>query len=204
MEKLTPRQAEILSFIRDRSVVDGRPPTRAEISREFGFRSVNSADAHLRALARKGAIALEQGTARGIRVQQREKSGGGTLPLIGRVAAGSPLLAQEHVEDYYEVDARLFRPRAHYLLRVHGDSMSGAGILDGDLVAVHSVREARDGQVVIARVGDEVTVKRLYRAGTTARLVPENPAYAPIELDLRTVSLHIEGLAVGVLRNAVV
>ena len=193
---LTPRQEEILSFIRDTVARAGRPPTRAEVCTAFGFRSPNAAESHLRALAAKGAIVLEEGRARGIRL-----AGGAGLPLIGRVAAGSPLLAIEHVESHHAVDPALFSPRADYLLRVRGLSMRDAGILDGDLLAVHRSPEARSGQIVVARVHDEVTVKTFRRRGAVVSLMPANPDFAPIVVDTRHESLVIEGIAVGLIRN---
>ncbi|MDE3010953.1 MAG: transcriptional repressor LexA [Pseudomonadota bacterium] len=196
MQELTPRQQEILDWIRDTIERTGMPPTRADLSRAMGFRSPNAAEEHLRTLERKGAIELLPGASRGIRLVD-----GGGLPLVGRVAAGAPILATEHVEHHYRVDPALFHPRADYLLRVHGMSMRDIGILDGDLLAVHQVAEARPGQVVVARVDDEVTVKRFQREGPIVRLLPENPDFAPIVLDLRERELHIEGLAVGVIRN---
>ena len=196
MQELTPRQQEILSWIRDYMERTSMPPTRADLSRAMGFRSPNAAEEHLRTLERKGAIEILPGASRGIRLLE---SGG--LPLVGRVAAGSPILAAEHVEHHYRIDAALFHPRADYLLRVCGMSMRDIGILDGDLLAVHQVAEARPGQVVVARVNDEVTVKRFQREGPIVRLLPENPDFDPIVVDLRESELHIEGLAVGVIRN---
>jgi len=196
MSSLTPRQAEILDWIRDFIAEYGTPPTRAEIAEAFGFRSPNAAEDHLRALERKGFIEIMPGSSRGIRLL--EASG---IPVVGRVAAGSPILAEEHIEDYYEMSADLFHPRADYFLRVCGDSMIEAGIFDGDLLAVHRTPEARNGEVVVARLDDEVTVKRFRRRGNKVRLLPENPDYEPIEVDLRTQELVIEGLGVGVLRN---
>lgn len=195
-EKLTPRQAEILQLVRDSVEASGAPPTRAEIARFFGFRSPNAAEEHLRALARKGVIALEEGRARGIRLLVDLG-----LPLIGRVAAGSPILATEHIQTRYQVDSSMFRPRADYLLRVRGMSMRDAGILDGDLLAVHQTSEVRSGQIVVARLHDEVTVKRLRRKGNIVELLPENTEFAPIVIDTRREALVIEGLAVGLIRN---
>ena len=195
---LTRRQSEILDFIRDTVSHSGRPPTRAELCTAFGFRSPNAAESHLRALASKGAIVLEEGRARGIRLAD-----GVGLPLIGRVAAGSPLLAIEHVESHHTVDPALFSPRADYLLRVRGMSMRDAGILDGDLLAVHKTELARSGQIVVARLHDEVTVKRFEQRQHLIRLIAENPDYAPIEVDLRREPLTIEGLAVGVIRESI-
>jgi repressor LexA len=203
---LTPRQAEILDLIRRHLTETGFPPTRAEIARRLGFRSPNAAEEHLRALARKGVIELLPGTSRGIRLVPGEGVGAG-LPVIGRVAAGSPILAAEHVEDRYAIDPRLFRPAADYLLRVRGLSMRDAGILDGDLLAVHATPEAQNGQIVVARLGEEVTVKRLARDRRSPHRVvlrAENSDFAPIELDLRRDPLVIEGIGVGLVRNLAV
>jgi len=196
MKDLTKRQQEILTMIRDFMDDSGFPPTRADICRVMGFNSPNAAEEHLRTLERKGAIEMLAGASRGIRLKQA--SG---LPLIGRVAAGSPLLAIENVETHFQLDPQLFKPRADYLLKVRGLSMRDAGILDGDLLAVHRTTEARSGQVVVARLYDEVTVKRFRRRGHQVQLVPENPAFKIIEVDLRSTPLTIEGLAVGVIRN---
>jgi len=196
MEDLTKRQQEILTMIRDFMDDSGFPPTRADICRVMGFNSPNAAEEHLRTLERKGAIEMLAGASRGIRLKQA--SG---LPLIGRVAAGSPLLAIENVETHFQLDPQLFKPRADYLLKVRGLSMRDAGILDGDLLAVHRTTEARSGQVVVARLHDEVTVKRFRRRGHQVQLVPENPAFKSSEVDLRSTPLTIEGLAVGVIRN---
>lgn len=193
---LTARQQEILEFIRETLNDSGRPPTRSELCTAFGFRSPNAAESHLRALAAKGAIELDEGRARGIRLP-----GGVGLPLIGRVAAGSPLLAIEHVESRHPVDPALFSPRADYLLRVRGLSMRDAGILEGDLLAVHATPEARDGQIVVARVHDEVTVKTFCRNKHIVRLMPANPDFEPIVIDTRDELLEIEGLVVGLIRN---
>ncbi|MSP97324.1 MAG: transcriptional repressor LexA [Betaproteobacteria bacterium] len=205
MEALTDRQSEILQLIRELTEVSGFPPTRAEIAERMGFRSVNAAEQHLRALEKKGAIDILSGASRGIRVNDT-RSGARSgrlmdLPVIGRVAAGSPILAEEHVQGRYQVDPNMFTPRADYLLKVRGLSMRDIGILDGDLLAVHKTNEARTGQVVVARIADEVTVKRLRRRGHTVQLLPENADFEPIELDLRSDDLAIEGIAVGVIRN---
>ena len=196
MKELTPRQAEILQIIRDTIAETGFPPTRAEIARMLDFASPNAAEEHLRALERKGVIEILDGTARGLRL--KEAAG---LPLVGRVAAGSPILAEEHVIGRYAVDPHLFRPRADYLLKVRGMSMRDAGILDGDILAVHKTDEARSGQIVVARLHDEVTVKRLRRRGATVELLPENPDFKPIVVDTRAALFAIEGVAVGVIRN---
>lgn len=195
-EELTARQQEILDFIRQTLESEGRPPTRAEVCTAFGFRSPNAAETHLRALAAKGAIMLEEGRARGIRLAEAPG-----LPLIGRVAAGNPILAAEHVEKRFQLDPALFTPRADYLLRVHGLSMRDAGILDGDLIAVHRAGEARNGQIVVARIDDEVTVKTLQRKGNLVELVAANPDFAPIVVDLRRQPLVIEGVMVGLIRK---
>jgi repressor LexA len=196
MDILTPRQRQILDLIRDFMQETGMPPTRAEIADALGFRSPNAAEEHLRALARKGAIELLPGASRGIRLI--EESG---IPVVGRVAAGNPILAEEHIEERYQLDPGLFHPRADYLLRVRGMSMRDAGILDGDLLAVHRTPEASSGQIVVARLENEVTVKRFRRRGNRVLLLPENPDYSPIEVDLRHQALTIEGQGVGILRN---
>lgn len=205
MEELTDRQNEILRLIKDLTEVSGYPPTRAEIAERMGFRSVNAAEQHLRALERKGAIDIAEGASRGIRVRDARPSGRGgrllELPVVGRVAAGSPMLAEEHLTGRYQVDPNLFTPRADYLLRVRGMSMRDAGILEDDLLAVHRTQEARSGQIIVARLADEVTVKRLRRRGHSVQLLPENPEFEPIEVDLRRDAMTIEGIAVGVIRN---
>jgi repressor LexA len=205
MEPLTDRQAEILRLVRELTEVSGYPPTLAEIAEKMGFRSVNAAEQHLRALEKKGAIDIASGSSRGIRVRDSRGSARGgrllELPVVGRVAAGAPILAEENVQARYQVDPNLFTPRADYLLRVRGLSMRDAGILEGDLLAVHKTEDARSGQIVVARLGDEVTVKRLRRRGHAVQLEAENPEFAPIEVDLRRDALVIEGIAVGVIRN---
>ena len=198
--KLTARQTQVLELIRDHIIDSGLPPTRAEIARALGFRSANAAEDHLRALARKGAIELLPGASRGIRLAEAYTESL-ALPVVGQVAAGHPILAAEHIEARHKVDPDLFRPRADYLLRVKGLSMRDVGILDGDLLAVHATPEARNGQIVVARLDDEVTVKRLKRQGSRVWLLPENPEFEPIKVDLRHQSLAIEGLVVGVLRT---
>jgi len=197
MSKLTPRQAEILALIREFITATGFPPTQTEIAEHFGFRSANAAKDHLRALARKGAIELVAGSSRGIRLLDQQPG----LPVIGRVAAGSPVLAEEHIERYCSFDPATFSPRADYLLRVRGMSMCDIGILDGDLLAVHKTQVARNGQIVVARLHDEVTVKRFEQHDHLVRLLAENPEFSPIEIDLRRAELAIEGLAVGVIRD---
>ena len=196
MDELTPRQEQILRLIRNHLATSGYPPTRAEICRAMGFRSPNAAEEHLRALARKGAIDMAPGASRGLRL--KEPPG---IPVVGRVAAGSPLLAESHIEGRYQVDPALFVQRADYLLRVRGSSMRDAGILDGDLLAVHRTSEARPGQIVVARINDEVTVKRYRRQGRLIRLLPENPDFKPITVDLKREAFTIEGIGVGVIRN---
>ncbi len=202
--KLTPRQQEILDYIEQCMQIDGMPPTRAEIVEHFGFASPNAAQCHLRALAARGAIELRKGTARGIVPLDRDRTNAGnraslTMPVIGRVAAGSPLLAVENREDAIQVDPGLFRPRPDYALRVTGDSMINAGINDGDLLVVHRTPEARSGQIVVARINDEVTVKRLLRRGRGIRLKAENPHYEDIQVGSGD-DFAIEGLGVGVIR----
>ena len=205
MDELTERQGEILKLIRELVEVSGYPPTRAEIAERMGFKSVNAAEQHLRALEKKGKIEISEGASRGIRVLDAKPGARAgrllELPVIGRVAAGSPMLAAEHVQERYPVDPNLFTPRADYLLRVRGMSMRDAGILEGDLLAVHKTQDARSGQVVVARLADDVTVKRLRRKGNTVQLLPENPDFEPIEVDARSEELAIEGIAVGVIRN---
>jgi len=196
MEELTPSQSRILQFIRQTLEETGMPPTRAEIATAMQYRSANAAEEHLRTLERKGAIEILKGSARGIRLAD-----GGGLPLIGRVAAGSPILAEAHVQGHFQIDPNLFKPKADYLLKVRGMSMRDAGIHDGDLLAVHRTAEARTGQVVVARVGDEVTVKRLRKRGAIVELLPENPEFETIVVDTRRDELTIEGLGVGVIRN---
>ncbi len=201
-DTLTARQAEILELISDYIEEEGCPPTRAEIAATLGFRSANAAEDHLRALERKGYIEMIPGSSRGIRllVEEEEEYG---LPVVGRVAAGEPILAEQNIEDYCPLEGNAFHPRADYLLRVHGDSMQDIGIHDGDLLAVHRTRRAENGQVVVARLDDEVTVKRFRQRGSIVRLIAENPAYEPIRVDLREQDLHIEGLAVGILRKEI-
>ena len=203
MEELTARQSEVLRLVRELTEVSGYPPTRAEIAEKMGFRSVNAAEQHLRALEKKGAIEITAGSSRGIKMRDARPAGRRLLelPVIGRVAAGSPILAEEHVTERYQVDPNLFTPRADYLLRVRGMSMRDAGILEGDLLAVHRTQEARSGQIVVARLADEVTVKRWRRRGHLVQLEAENPDFKPIEVDLRSEPLVIEGVAVGVIRN---
>lgn len=202
MLKLTPRQAEILVFIKHCLDDNGYPPTRAEIAQALGFKSPNAAEEHLKALARKGAIEMTPGASRGIRIPGYEPNNAQEgLPVIGRVAAGAPILAQQNIEDSCRINPEFFRPRADYLLRVRGMSMKDIGILDGDLLAVHTTREAHNGQVVVARIDDEVTVKRFKREGNKVWLIAENSEFAPIEVNLEEQELVIEGLSVGVIRR---
>jgi repressor LexA len=201
MSDLTPRQSQILRLIQRFLSETGMPPTRAEIARELGFRSANAAEDHLRALARKGVIALIPGTSRGIQLKDtiREQMG---LPLIGRVAAGKPILAEENIEARLQIDPSIFHPRPHYLLKVTGMSMRNAGILDGDLVAVHRTSEVRSRQIVVARLENEVTVKRYRQEGSVVWLLPENEDFEPIRVPLKEQSLIIEGIVVGVVRRS--
>ena len=200
MRELTPRQKQILDLIQDFIYETGMPPTRAEIAKELGFKSANAAEEHLRALQKKGVLELVPGTSRGIQLKDslRDQMG---LPLVGRVAAGNPILAEENIEAHYRIDPQLFNPKPHYLLRVQGMSMKNAGILDGDLVAVHRTPEVRSRQIIVARVDDEVTVKRYKQTGTLVSLLPENEDFEPIEVDLKTQELVIEGVVVGVIRD---
>ncbi len=202
MQNLTPRQQQILLLIQKVISETGMPPTRAEIAEILGFRSVNAAEEHLRALERKGAIELLPGTSRGIRLKDaiREQIG---LPLVGKVAAGEPILAEEHIEARYQIDPGIFGVAPHFLLRVQGMSMRDAGILDGDLVAVHRSSEVRNRQIIVARLENEVTVKRYRQEGHQVWLMPENPDFSPIQVNLREESLTIEGVVVGVVRDAI-
>ncbi|HYD78817.1 MAG TPA: transcriptional repressor LexA [Paucimonas sp.] len=221
MIKLTARQEQILNLIRDAIENTGFPPTRAEIAAELGFRSANAAEEHLQALARKGAIEISPGTSRGIRLRDMgaPRPAGGdrfstaqmalphpalmqlSLPLVGRVAAGSPILAQEHIEKTFNVDPSLFSAKPDYLLKVRGMSMRDAGIFDGDLLAVKKTDQARNGQIIVARLGDEVTVKRYKRTGSLIELLPENPDFEPIRVEPQSDDFALEGLAVGLLRT---
>ena len=216
--KLTDRQQQVLDLVQSTIERTGAPPTRAEIATELGFRSANAAEEHLQALARKCVIELLSGTARGIRLQSEtlravnEARGRQfslplpslaqlSLPLIGRVAAGNPILAQEHIEQTYLMEASMFARRPDYLLKVRGMSMRDAGIMDGDLLAVQKTREAKNGQIVVARLGDEVTVKRLRRTRTSIELIPENPDFKTIVVPFGDVDFELEGIAVGLLRT---
>jgi repressor LexA len=206
MLKLTKRQSEILSFLKSWIEDNGYPPTRAEIAKELGFKSPNAAEDHLKALSRKGVIEMIPGASRGLKIIESMDdaelaANDNELPIIGQVAAGEPILAQQHIESSCAVSPDLFRPRADYLLQVRGMSMKDIGILDGDLLAVHITNEARNGQVVVARIDDDVTVKRYKREGSTVWLLPENSDFEPIKVDLKTQNLTIEGLSVGVIRR---
>lgn len=198
MIKLTPRQTEVLDFIKSHIDDTGYPPTRADIAKKLGFKSANASEEHLKALARKGAIEMIPGTSRGIKLP--ESLG---IPIVGRVAAGNPILAAEHIEDYCELPATFFSPNADYLLQVRGDSMMECGILDGDLLAVHRTKNVNNGDIVVARIEDEVTVKRFRqnRSKHLITLLPENKDYSPIEVDLRHQDFEIEGLSVGIIRH---
>src|SRR6187551_290735 len=200
MDDLTPRQRQVLRFIQDAVLENGMPPTRAEIAEALGFKSANAAEEHLRALQRKGVVELLPGASRGIQLRDslREQLG---LPLIGRVAAGKPILAEENIEARYQVDPQLFQPRPHYLLKVRGMSMRDVGILDGDLVAVHRTPEVRNRQIIVARLENEVTVKRYKQDGSVVWLLPENADFEPIRVNIKEDPLIIEGVVVGVLRR---
>ncbi|MEC8225482.1 MAG: transcriptional repressor LexA [Pseudomonadota bacterium] len=202
MRPLTKRQSQILELIKVFIKDTGMPPTRAEIAQTLGFKSANAAEEHLKALAKKGMIKMKPGASRGIQLIEEGEPEQLGLPLIGRVAAGEPILAQEHVESHCQVDPSLFKPAADFLLRVNGMSMKDIGIMDGDLLAVHRTQVAENGQVVVARVDEDVTVKRLEKAGRKVLLHAENEEFSPIEVDLEHESFNIEGLAVGVIRNA--
>ena len=200
MEKLTQRQQQVLDIVRQHIDETGYPPTRADIAKKLGFKSANAAEEHLKALARKGAIEMIAGASRGIRLP--ESSG---IPIIGRVAAGNPILAEAHIEEYCDLPASFFKPHADFFLSVQGDSMIEVGIFDGDLLAVHSTPVAHNGDIVVARIENDVTVKRLRHTDKKhiVRLLPENQDYEPITVDLRDTAFAIEGLSVGVLRRGI-
>ncbi len=201
MIKLTARQQEVLALVKNHIEETGYPPTRAEIAKALGFKSANAAEEHLRALAKKGAIEMVSGASRGIRLPESIAG----LPLVGRVAAGSPILAEEHIEEHFDIPSSMFHPKADYLLTVHGMSMRDAGILDGDLLAVHSTENVRNGDIIVARIEEDVTVKRFKRIGNNAviQLLPENPDFNIIEVDLRDANFSVEGLSVGVIRRGI-
>lgn len=202
MHKLTGRQEQILGYIKDYLQETGFPPTRSEIAQEMGFKSPNAAEEHLRALARKGAIEMLPGTSRGIRLPINEQLG---LPIIGQVAAGSPILAEESIADYCNIPPDMFSPQADYLLTVKGTSMIDVGIFEDDLLAVHKTDRANNGDIVVARIDDEVTVKRLEtsRSKYKVTLIAENPDFSPIEVDMRSSDFAIEGISVGVIRRQI-
>jgi repressor LexA len=200
LRPLTKRQQQIYDLIKDKIKETGMPPTRAEIANFFGFKSANAAEEHLKALAKKGYIEMLAGTSRGIRLVEELLEPEG-LPLIGRVAAGEPILAQEHVEEHYKMDGNLFHPAADYLLRVNGESMKNIGIMDGDLLAVHQTTDVQNGQVIVARVEEDVTVKRFKREGNLVYLHPENEDFEPIKVDLTHQQFNVEGIAVGIIRS---
>lgn len=199
MQELTRRQQEVLSMIQSHIETTGYPPTRTDICEYFGFRSPTAAEDHLRALEKKGVIELIPGASRGIRITAEDETDG--VPLVGRVAAGEPIMSEAHIEEYVPVDANLFHPHADYLLRVNGMSMKDVGILDGDLLAVHATQDVHNNQIVVARVDDEVTVKRFRQRGNVITLLPENDDFEPIRVDLREQAFAIEGVYVGVLRR---
>lgn len=200
--RLTARQRQVLEWIRSFIEANGMPPTRAEIAAGLGFSTPSSAEDHLQALAKKGALEIVAGASRGLKLKQLPgEPVQGTLPLVGHVAAGSPILAVENVVARYRIDPELFASRADYLLRVRGTSMRDAGILDGDLLAVRKTADARPGQIIVARVEDEVTVKRFRRRGREIVLEPENPEFEPIVVDPKKSAFAIEGIAVGLVRG---
>lgn len=201
MENLTSRQQDVLNLIRQHINNTGMPPTRSEIAKALGFKSANAAEQHLRALAKKGAIKMTAGASRGIQIINHIDEPEG-LPVVGRVAAGSPLLAEQHIEEYVTVKGEFFHPAASYLLKVHGMSMKDIGILDEDLLAVHTTKQVKNGDIVVARIEDEVTVKRFHQDGYRVTLLAENPDFAPIKIDLRHQNFEIEGIGVGIIRNS--
>ena len=206
MIKLTKRQSDVLETIREFINETGFPPTRAEIAARLGFKSPNAAEEHLKALSKKGAIEMLSGASRGIRLVEQEPSANdedGTLPIIGQVAAGYPILAQENIDSRISVPPEMFSPKADYFLSVNGMSMKDVGIYDGDLLAVHKTTTVRNGQIVVARIGDEVTVKRFQQKGSVVRLIPENESFSDIVVDLESEEFVIEGLSVGVIRRGV-
>lgn len=212
MPALSPKQLEVLGFIEQFMTAHGLPPTRGEIAQGLSLKNRQGIDQHLRALQTKGVIELVPGISRGIRLIEDNPTDRvsrkatienirGGLPLLGRIAAGSPILATGNIEEHVQVDPQLFKPRADFLLRVRGDSMKDADILDRDLLAVHRTSQVRNGQIVVARIADEATVKRYRRQGDLVQLEPANPAYQPIHIDLQQQELTIEGLAVGIIRT---
>lgn len=210
MTPLSPKQLEVLAFIRQFMDEHGLPPTRGEIAQGLGLKNRQGIDQHLRALEMKGAIELVSGISRGIRLRDADvptiprsqaRKPAASLPLVGRIAAGAPILAIENIEEHVHMDAAMFKPHADFILRVRGDSMKDANIFDRDLLAIHQTSQARDGQIVVARINEEATVKYYERRGDVVRLLPANPDYSPIEVDLRRSEFAIEGLAVGVIRT---
>ncbi len=199
MEKLTARQQQVLDVIKEHIEDTGYPPTRAEIAKTLGFKSPNAAEEHIKALARKGYIEIVQGASRGIRLPESESG----LPVVGRVAAGSPILAEEQISEYVDLPKGLFHPTADFMLQVQGLSMKDIGILEDDLIAVHKTEKVRNGDIVVARVGDDVTVKRYELSGNVVTLYPENSDFSPIEVNLNEEDFSIEGLYVGVIRRSV-
>ncbi|GIU42976.1 LexA repressor [Shewanella sairae] len=205
MTPLTPRQKQVFQFIRQQIEDTGLPPSRLEIAKKIGFKSANAAEEHIKAIARKGYIDVTPKTSRGIKISDQWKLAYENklgLPLVGLVAAGAPITAIEHIEDRYKVEPTIFHPAADFLLKIRGDSMKNIGMLDGDLLAVHKTNRAKNGQVVVARIEDEVTVKRFEKVGNTIFLHAENEEYEPIIVNLLLQKLYIEGLAVGVIRNS--
>ncbi len=198
MQALTPRQQQVLELIEHHLSATGYPPTRMEIAKALGFKSANAAEEHLRALEKKGVITMISGASRGIRITHATPTG---LPIVGHVAAGAPILAQEHIEDYVEMTGQTFHPQANYLLRVKGMSMQNAGILEGDLLAVHQTTQVHNGQIVVARIDDEVTVKRFKKVKNAIQLLPENDDFSPIIIHADEHQFSIEGLGVGIIRN---
>lgn len=213
LKPLTRRQQEIFDFILDCMAVNGAPPTRVEIADHFGFRSPNAAEDHLKALAKKGHIELRSGTSRGIFIAEEARLGGQQqdhnpelgdavgMPVIGDVAAGAPIFATQHIQQYVSVDHSLFSDKADFLLKVKGDSMINIGIFEQDLLAIKRTQTARNNEIVVARIDDDVTVKRFQQHGATVSLIAENNDYQPIEVDLQTQIFAIEGVVVGLIRQ---
>ena len=208
MKKLTNRQQEVLDFITSFISDEGYPPTRSDICKALGFRSPNAAEDHLKALQKKGAIELQAGSSRGIKVVRNDDSDNEFeaeqeegIPLVGMVAAGSPILAQEHISQRFKIDESIFPCKPDYLLKVSGNSMINIGIYDGDYLVVHKTTNVRNGQIVVARLEDEVTVKTLNKTGNQIQLIPENDELSPIIIDSNNEYFAIEGLGIGVIRN---
>lgn len=222
LKPLTKRQQEIFDYILECMSANGAPPTRVEIAHHFGFRSANAAEDHLKALDKKGHIELRSGTSRGIFITEKARAGmnqgqeseiPGFIPIsavnaniaevavIGDVAAGAPIFAQEHVQQYISVDQSLFMDKADFLLKVRGDSMINIGIFERDLLAIKKANKANENEIIVARIEDDVTVKRYHRHGSTVSLIAENDDYDPIEVDLQTQAFAIEGIVVGLIRQ---